>query len=410
MCGLVSVISKNKSGLFHGDLKIFTEMLFADQLRGSDGTGIFYNDKLSTKILKGPVASSDFVNTDLYDKATLAAIQRGNFVVGHNRAATKGKLTYANTHPFSEKHITLVHNGTLVSHKNLADVEVDSHAICLSIAQQGIEKTVKAINGAYALIWYDAKQKTLNFLRNSQRPLWCVETDSLFIFVSEAGLAQWICSRNREKVTSITEVPVNTMITFESGSWDTYTTKTVLPYTPQPTGYWTPPKQVPAVTTGPAIGSSIKFIPVEIDPAYPDKLVGEWEDTNSGELVEVRFWATNKEQANKLLKSDTLQGTISHIAYNSVEKSRFFILKNVYDYQPSTKESKKEVVATSFNKRKLTQEDINNLQSNCTMCGGAIGKMYHACNITQGTGKMLNGTCPDCTEWIYRESQQGYTY
>lgn len=379
-------------------------MLFADQLRGADGTGIFYNNKDRIKHLKAPVASSDFVNSTQYNKAVAEAVQQGNFVVGHNRSATKGQLIPAHTHPFRENHITLVHNGTLIGHEKLKDVEVDSHAICHSIATCGIEETVKKINGAYALIWYDSKQKTLNFIRNSQRPLWLIETAFFYIFVSEPGLAHWICQRNRQDIKKTTEVPVNTMYTFKHGEWDTFSTKTVNPYV-----YLPPAPYVPQYNTAsakvnqsdPKIGEAIKFVPVEIDPLNETKLIGEWEDTKTGELVEVRFWATTKHHAKQLLNAEVLQGSISHIAYNGKEKSRFFILKDAY----VSKVEPKEVVAVSFNKRKLSKEDIGNIKGTCTMCGGALGTMYHACNITQGAGDTLNGTCPDCTEWIYHEAQ-----
>lgn len=411
MCGLVSVISKQKNGLYHIDTKIFTEMLFADQLRGSDGTGIFYNSKEKVKVMKDAVASSDFVNTKEYDKAMSDCVMSGNFIVGHNRSATKGNLSVANTHPFQEKHITLVHNGTIHGHEKLANTEVDSHAICHSIANIGIKETATKISGAYALIWYDSNQKTLNLIHNTLRPLYVVNTNFFYCFVSEPGLAKWICERNKQNIIDVKEVPVNTQIIFSSSNWDTYTEKTVLQYAPTP---WVPPvyKQ-PAksfskpISNFPKIGEAIKFVPLEIENANETKIIGEWEDTRTGELVEVRFWAANKDHAKDLLKATVLQGTITHIAYNKVEKTQFFILKDAYNCNQEKKVDKEDtkIVATTFNKRKLTKGDIKNkLNKVCTMCGGSLGNLYHACNIIEGTGTSLNGTCPDCTEFIYHES------
>lgn len=45
MCGIVGVIGKAKMGLSQVDQKVFEQMLLVDQIRGQDGTGIFYNNK-----------------------------------------------------------------------------------------------------------------------------------------------------------------------------------------------------------------------------------------------------------------------------------------------------------------------------------------------------------------------------
>ena len=310
-------------------MKIFTEMLFADQLRGADGTGIIYNKKKEIKTLKAVLASGDFVYTKEYQAAVSECVTSANFVVGHNRAATKGKLTHANTHPFREKHITLVHNGTLPYHKDLHDVEVDSHAICHSIANIGYKETLKKINGAFALIWVDNKQKTLNFVRNSQRPLWHIEADWLHIFVSEPKLALWICDRNNMVVKSYSQIPVNTLHQVILGEWetihkeevDTYVKPSFINhgYVPQKSSSQVyqlpPPKTVGFVTTAPRLQEQVLFIPVKIDPDMKVKLIGEWEDDKTGELVEVRYWTANEGTAAALMKENKpLIGKISHIA------------------------------------------------------------------------------------------------
>lgn len=218
MCGLVGVVTKGIHGFQAREIDVFTQLLYADQVRGSHGTGMFYNSKQGKphiRTLKAPCPSSAFIGFKEYEEATRTLFKESNFVVGHNRSATKGKIDTACTHPFREKHIVLVHNGTLLSHKNLKeDVEVDSHAICHSIAEIGIKETTKKLDGAFALIWFDAKEKTLNLCRNIQRPLFILDFGSCFVFCSELGLGLWVGSRNGLILLKTHEVAPKTLYKF----------------------------------------------------------------------------------------------------------------------------------------------------------------------------------------------------
>ncbi|UOF80617.1 hypothetical protein [Caudoviricetes sp.] len=206
MCGLIAIISKSTFGFLKKDVDMFTQLLYADRLRGQDGTGVFYNGKKGASnvhTLRAPMPSSDFIATQEYANVMKQVFKESNFIVGHNRAATKGKINAACTHPFREKHITLVHNGTLETHIELSkDKEVDSQAICEHLSVHGAEETLKKINGAFALIWFNSKEGTLNFCRNIQRPLFIIETRNSFVLCSELELGQWICARNSEFIVS----------------------------------------------------------------------------------------------------------------------------------------------------------------------------------------------------------------
>lgn len=200
MCGLVAMVSKKEFGFSKMETDAFTQMLFVDQLRGKDGTGIFFNaakDNFNPIALKAAVPSSVFINQKEYEDAISTVLTKSKYIVGHNRAGTKGNAVVKNTHPFREDHIMLVHNGTLFNHKNLHPThESDSKSICHSMAKKGVEETLKKIDGSFALIWADAKEETINFCRNYQRSLYILETPDSFFFSSEEGLAKWILSRN----------------------------------------------------------------------------------------------------------------------------------------------------------------------------------------------------------------------
>lgn len=204
MCGLVAMVSKKEIGFAQQEVTAFTQMLFVDQLRGKDGTGIYYNGtkgEFNPMAIKSASPSSVFIGTKEYSAAMETVFRNSGYVVGHNRAGTRGAKDDKNAHPFREGHIMLVHNGTLSEHKSLHETyESDSKAICYSIAKKGAEGTLKEIKGSFALIWANCKEKTLNFCRNSQRPLYLFETKDSFFFSSEEGLAQWILKRNDIKI------------------------------------------------------------------------------------------------------------------------------------------------------------------------------------------------------------------
>ncbi len=125
MCGLISIIAKE----YHKDMiNIFKQLLYVGALRGWDGAGIIqveHNGTVHTHKKPGP-ASNLIHHLNTAPETPLW----GKILVGHNRAATHGDNTVENTHPFTKDHITLVHNGTLFNHRQLANVVVDSDAIC----------------------------------------------------------------------------------------------------------------------------------------------------------------------------------------------------------------------------------------------------------------------------------------
>ena len=200
MCGLVAMIAKTAGGFAAKDKVMFSQMLYADALRGFDSTGAFSVNKYNNlNMLKSAQPASSFVSTKAYEEFLSKAYLNGKVLVGHNRAATKGEKTDINAHPFIEGNTCLVHNGTLHSHKHLKDVTVDSHAITHSIDERGWAETYQDLYGAFALIWYDAEKKRLNIVRNNERPLWILETDQVDYIASEPDMLTWLYERNYGK-------------------------------------------------------------------------------------------------------------------------------------------------------------------------------------------------------------------
>lgn len=228
MCGIVGVIAKYKAGLFKGAADLFQQIFLVDQIRGTDGAGIIWNDADGINYLKAPFGAGAFMSQPAFKEAMEFAVKEGHFIIGHNRAATRGSHVWANTHPFKEGPLLLVHNGTLFDHKNLdKEVEVDSHAIAKHMAANGVEATLKEIDGAFALVWTNEEDQTINMARNKERPLHLVETPSCWIVSSELGLGLWMAERHKLKVEDSFQLETETLYTFKIGESATFTTKKV---------------------------------------------------------------------------------------------------------------------------------------------------------------------------------------
>jgi predicted glutamine amidotransferase len=238
MCGLVAFITKNSHGLTKDQVDAFDNLLFIDALRGMDSTGVFMVERNGDmELAKEATPSFVYRSTPEYKALMQTAYRSGRALVGHNRAATRGVITDQNAHPFVvDDRITLVHNGTLYGDfKKLTteNVDVDSHAIAHKIHECGddVEAALQQIDGAYALIWHDFKNNTLNFIRNEQRPLHYVEVKDGWIWASEANMLAWILARyDFEPIGDIALLTPGTLTTFNfaNNSWNVDSKKITL--------------------------------------------------------------------------------------------------------------------------------------------------------------------------------------
>lgn len=156
--------------------------------RGPDSTGMFSvaNDG-TTDILKEAVPSFSFMEKDPVKDLLKKAYNCSTFLVGHNRKATQGKITDENAHPFVDGNIVLVHNGSLWNHRSVEQVDVDSHAIAISLnkSENDVEEVFNKLKGPAACVWYNNANKSLNFFRNKERPLFFYDAGGTTFFASE---------------------------------------------------------------------------------------------------------------------------------------------------------------------------------------------------------------------------------
>jgi glucosamine 6-phosphate synthetase-like amidotransferase/phosphosugar isomerase protein len=225
MCGIVGMMDWGTGGIYQNKLGVFMQLLHANALRGMHGTGVFAVDNEGSNFrvrVGGP--PHELVDSQEFDKMEKFINKKTvRFLVGHNRYKTTGDVSTQHSHPFRDDEILLVHNGTLDTYYHLPDskkYKVDSEAVCHAFAVDGAEKTVPTLKGAWTFVWYDGNKKTLNFLRNKERPLFIArhDKDPYIVFASEEGMLKWVLNRNGTYLFDIKELPENQMFSYSLDS------------------------------------------------------------------------------------------------------------------------------------------------------------------------------------------------
>lgn len=186
-------------------------MLVFDSVRGEDSTGaaIIHN---SGDIDVVKEVGDPFVL--LTSNKFLRAMRTPNkCLIGHNRFATTGKVNRTNAHPFEAGDLIGVHNGTLKNKYAIPGhvlYDTDSEALYNHINDVGLEEAMAKVEGAWALVWFNKEDNSINFLRNDQRPMYVgvSEDNKLIMWASESWMLTVAASRNNIKV-KYKELPVD---------------------------------------------------------------------------------------------------------------------------------------------------------------------------------------------------------
>ena len=211
MCGIFGVMAA------HTCTKSQEEFVFdafnAGQVRGLHGTGLFTVDgrgyvRNVALAVPGTTFLGDPRAQDVYK-----SIPQSRVIVGHNRYTTSGTDKDDHCHPFRYEHLVGVHNGgfseaALLTIDPKRSHEVDSARVyaALNAAKNPLDVLEQIDQGAYCLVWYDGRKRSLFMARNHQRPLFVSETPSGVYFASELGMLSWLMGRNN--VTTLREVPI----------------------------------------------------------------------------------------------------------------------------------------------------------------------------------------------------------
>jgi asparagine synthetase B (glutamine-hydrolysing) len=219
MCGIIGFAQQSipASGGWRDkdqQLKMFVEqMLYMDALRGPHATGVMRVDHKQKNenafIYKRALHAYDFLLQPAMDWLTKNLTDASLFV-GHNRFATQGGVRAdKNAHPFNSGNVSLVHNGHINNGFSLTTdntvFEVDSAYIAHALSQvEPTEATsvLAKLNGAYALVWHDSRDNTVNIARNKDRPLYWINLGNNehkmwqgIVFASEMEMLATVCWR-----------------------------------------------------------------------------------------------------------------------------------------------------------------------------------------------------------------------
>lgn len=201
MCGLVGVFGN----VSQKAEDVFNDLLQVDVIRGKDSTGVALvgDMRKNPKIYKDSVLPGELLHSKGYIKATKGAYY--SLMMGHNRAATMGSITWRNAHPFTHGDITLCHNGTIHSKWELPDqaqFETDSEAITNSINEIGIAATWELIDGAATLTYWNRDNYSFNIVSNNKRPFFWVRNAAkdTIVWSSEDWILRGVTTRNEFKL------------------------------------------------------------------------------------------------------------------------------------------------------------------------------------------------------------------
>lgn len=285
MCGLVGVVGN----IVEQDKKALNLLMRYDVSRGWDSTGLAVLNKQDEIMLYKHIGPPEYLYNSSEDFNAVGTYKKeGKLFIGHNRAATKGKVTNENAHPFLHDGIVGAHNGTLTSVSTLergTDFEVDSEAIFYNLSLYEPKSVIANIYGAYALTWYDDGSDKLYIIRNSQRPLFYTrrkDGDAIF-WASEEWMLEYALKAARISHDEIKPFDINTLYSLDvstigkSGYSGFRMTEfemegNVKGYTPPPPE---PKKNTGSATNNPFVGGGSSSFFSKEDLQEMKKLVGK---------------------------------------------------------------------------------------------------------------------------------------
>ncbi len=264
MCGIVGYITTKDDGHPTARQHFLYYGLAMDTLRGADSTGLIGVDKdFRVRTVKSILPGTEFIHSRLYHSGP----RDGWATIGHNRAATLGSVKVRNAHPFKFGPITGVHNGTLWRKGQEMPffdeaMEVDSMLIFNALSkvepEQAIPEVLEKIDGSYALVWTDDRDKSINFARNKDRPMHLAFNNSrdFMMFMSDGQMLASLnksLTRNVAHATTIYSLDANLHLKFYKGSLEPEVSK-FRPFAFQPVYHnrtYTPQERLWTAPSGP---------------------------------------------------------------------------------------------------------------------------------------------------------------
>lgn len=310
MCGLFGALGNN---LDFEVIKNIRTLGFLSQDRGKDSTGLAMSKLtkkgLQTKVLKKLQPSGVFFNLSDTVKF-IKDNSRPNVIMGHARATTLGPTNILNAQPVQVDHIVGTHNGTIwgYSSDGISD-SINLYADLTTMSVQDVVNKASKSWGdpAYALVWVNSQENTLNLLRNKERPLWTMRLNNVFYWSSDPNYLEFLDKQNYLEGEKISSVDVDTLFTIDLSTL-VFTSKVMKPIKIHPVG-------LPSVT---------------LSSRYPDYLV----NSNNYPPFEdnVRYSLSKKEKKRlKKIHNERKAKTTNVVILGDFKYKGYF--QRVYSYK-----------------------------------------------------------------------------
>lgn len=194
MCGLVGFITKDGKAPAVSARQIKRALIRCAD-RGTNATGIFWEEDKNYKIFKAPIPADRFI-----EHVPWETIEKSPFCMMHTRATTQGsEEVFTNNHPLIAKRYALAHNGVIGNSNDFVPPDVcDSLAIFEAIKITAnnaeaeltftlIEQALASLYGTIAWSLFDMQTHKL-FLLSAGNPLVIAQKENTIFWASTAKI------------------------------------------------------------------------------------------------------------------------------------------------------------------------------------------------------------------------------
>lgn len=218
MCGLVGVMG----ALTHREKQAFKWLLNFDATRGEHSTGVLAVSPDNATHMFKELGTPAFLYQKYSQEFPKGVYEKlAKVLMGHNRFATQGEIVAENAHPFEFENVIGAHNGTIAEWNtkklHMADAfKIDSQKLYSQLnhdadVQKLWDHLEDGQGSAASLTYWDKRDNSMNFVRNSQRPMhFAVTKDTQTLFwASEKWMLQVACANNGVQIQDIESSEIN---------------------------------------------------------------------------------------------------------------------------------------------------------------------------------------------------------